>query len=421
MRDTAGFLASCADVLTELCVFYMIAAIFLCPSTWGVAMGWMLLCALACAVVFAVVLKTPRTTPVLVALTVGLGCADLGIFMLVSSTPLAFGYCLMMAVGAGMAVGMPLYYALHRPKVHIHLSHLDVLVIFLFVLLLCRQALNISAAAVTFTVVIAFLDAGTAVGLRMTGQDGAGGEDAVRACMVALGAAVGVFVLVGLMAMLFSRSADVTGSVLAGIGAFFSVIGGGVERFFAAVAALFAREQHYESLTIEGEIPSVQSLEQSGGTVQLAVNTTAVGIILVVAVLAIAVTVALVLRGRRISMASVAAPVAHHTTRKRLDSPIKRLWHTLICAIRFRWTAFRQRNTPGGLLIRLERLGRRRKKPRQQGETMRQYITRMDAGGGLGELADALDMEFYGGMSDTLSPRRCRELRRYMIREVRHG
>ncbi|MCD7845010.1 MAG: hypothetical protein LUG57_03995 [Oscillospiraceae bacterium] len=421
MRDTAGFLAACADVLTEMCIFYMAAAIFLCPSTWGVGLGWLLLCALVCAVVFAAVLKKPRSTPVLTVLTLVLGFGSFGLYMLASATPLAFGYGFVMAVGAGMTVGMPLYYAMHRPKIHTHLSHLDVLVMALFVLLLCREALDISPAAIAFVVAVAFLDAATAVGLRMTGEDGSGGEYAARACLVALGAAVGVFLVVGLFTLLFSRSAGLTGSVLAGVGAFFAAIGGSVERFFQWLATLFQREQTYEAIEIENEIPSVAQIEQSAETMQLSVNTTVVGIVLVVALLVIAIAVALVLRKRKFSLGTKTAAAASHTVVRRGGSPMRKLWQNLTEALRFRWTAWRQRNTPGGLLIRLERLGRRKHRPRQEGETMRHFIRRMDPTGGLDALADALDQEFYGGQGRTMTARRCRELGRYMTKEVRHG
>ncbi len=421
MRDTAGFLAACADVLTEMCIFYMVAAIFLCPSTWGVALGWLLLCAIICAGAFAAVLKKPRSTPVLTVLTLILGFASFAVFLLTSATPLTFGYGFVMAVGAGMAVGMPLYYAMHRPKIHTHLSHLDVLIMALLALLLCREALDISTSAIAFTVVVAFLDAATAVGLRMTGEDGSGGEYAGRAFLVALGAAVGVFLVAGLFTLLFSRSAGLTGSVLAGVGAFFAAIGGGVESFFQWLANLFQREQTYEAIEIENEIPSVAQIEQSTETMQLSVNTTVVGIVLVVVLLAVAIAVALILRNRKFSLGTKTAAAASHTVVRRSGSPIKKLWKHLTEVLRFRWTAWRKRNTPGGLLIRLERLGKRKHRPRQQGETMRHFIRRMDPSGGLDALADALDQEFYGGQGRTMTARRCRELGRYMTKEVRHG
>ena len=58
---------------------------------------------------------------------------------------------------------------------------------------------------------------------------------------------------------------------------------------------------------------------------------------------------------------------------------------------------------------------------RETGESMRAFITRMDASGGLDELSDALDREYYGGGTGALSARRCRELRRYMRKAVQHG
>ncbi|MCD7768869.1 MAG: hypothetical protein LUH36_01940, partial [Oscillospiraceae bacterium] len=229
------------------------------------------------------------------------------------------------------------------------------------------------------------------------------------------------FLIVGLCTMLFSRSGGLTGNVLAGIGAFFAAIGGGVEGFFQWLAGLLRREQTYEAIEIENEIPSVAGIEQSAEAMELSVNTTAVGVVLVIALLAIAVAVALLLRKRKISLGTNTAAVTSHTVMRRGGSPVKKLWQDMKAALRFRWTSWRQRNTPGGLLIRLERLGKRKHMPRQQGETMRHFIRRMDPSGGLDPLADALDREFYGGQGRAMTARRCRELGRYMKKEVRHG
>lgn len=420
MRDKAGFLAACGDVLTEMCVYY-IAALFIVSDGWGVHLIWPLLCALVCAVVFAAVLKTPRSTPVLTALVLGLGGMSLLVFCLASTTPLGFGYCLVMAVGAGMAVGMSLYYTLHRPAIHNHLSHLDVLVMTLFVLLLCWQAIGLDGGAVALVVAVVFLDAASAVGLRMTEEDGSGGEDALRASLVALGTAVAVFLVVGLLTMLFSRSGEVTGNVLQGVGSFFAAIGSGVERFFLWLTSFIAHDETYEALELEGEIPSVADAETQVGAVDIAVNTTAVGIVLVAIVLAIAVIVAVAMRRKKISLGTKTAAPPSNMVVRRGESPMKKLWQRLREALRFRWTLFKQRNTPGGLLLRLEGMGRRRRMPRRQGETMRHFIRRMDPTGGLDPLADALDREYYGGQGRTMTSRQCRELGRYMTRRIRHG
>mgnify|MGYP007070145585 CR=1 FL=1 len=62
-------------------------------------------------------------------------------FILASATPMRFGYILVLAVGGGMTVGLPLYRALHRPLIHTHLTHLDLLLIVMAILLLLREAL----------------------------------------------------------------------------------------------------------------------------------------------------------------------------------------------------------------------------------------------------------------------------------------
>ena len=85
-------------------------------------------------------------------------------------------------------------------------------------------------------------------------------------------------------------------------------------------------------------------------------------------------------------------------------------------ALRFRCTVFKNRDTPGGLLVLLERQGKKRRAPRETGESMRSFIRRMDGSGGLDELSDALDREYYGGETGAMTAKRCRELRKYMRR-----
>lgn len=422
MTDKAGFFAGCADILTEMCVYYVVAAIMIMSGRgWGLHLGWLLLCAAVCAWIFARTLRKPRTTPFLTALTAVLFIAVMAVFLLASATPPTFGYVFVLAVGGGMAVGMPLYYGLHRPDVYRHLTHLDVLILALLGLLLCREALGIDGGTVALMVAVLFMDAAGAVGLRMTEGGGADSANAFKAAMVALCAAVGVFLVIGLLTMLFSRGGGLTGSVLRGIGGFFAAIGAGIERFFIWFSGLFRREEQFEAIPLEGELPSVADAELEAGGMELSVNTTAVGIGLCVVIAAAAIVIAAVMRKKTFSRGTKTAPAASDTVVRRSDGTLRFFWQRLKAALRFRWTAFRLRNTPGGLLVTLERVGKRRRVPRQTGEPMGHYIRRVDGSGGLDPLADTLDREYYGGGGQTMSPKRCRELRRYMRKVVRHG
>lgn len=435
MRDRAGFLAVCADSLTEMCLYYAAAGILIMGRRWGVHLFWLLLWAALCCAVFALYLKKSRPFPALAALTAVLGLAGLGLFALASATPLGFGYGFVLAVGAGMAVGLPLYFTLHRPKVLAHLTQLDVLIGAMLLMLLIRDAMGVDTGTIALTALALLLDAAAAVGLRMSegggtesgsaesgGAESGGAESgsAFKASMVALVSAAVLALVIGLLSLLFSRSGSVTGGLLHGIGAFFSSIGSGVEGLVGRLAALLAREEHFEALDPGAELPSVAEAELSGGGMDLSVNTTVLGIAL--CALAVMIAAALVLLMRKRRMAAGTAELAADTEAGvlRTGGTAGVLWQRLRQAIAFRWTAFVRRDTPAGLLVLLERRGARARSPRGTGETMRAFLGRMDPEGGLKELADALDRQYYGG-GGGLSPRRCREMRKYIRRTLRPG
>lgn len=421
MSDRVGFFAGLADTLTAMCVYYLAGGILILGDGWGVHLFWLLLCAAACSLVFAVLLKKPRSTPVLTAVTAGLFLAVMAVLLLASETPLRFGYVLVLAVGGGMAAGVSLHACLHRPPVMRHLTHLDVLILVLLAVLLVREALAIDGATVALMTAVLLIDAAGAVGLRMSDGDSGSleGRSAFRASMVALASAAGVALLIGLLTLLFSRSGALTDGVLRGIGGFFASLGGVLERFFRRLAALLHREERFEAIELE-ELPSTAGLEGTSGGTELSLNITALGIALAVLAIAAAAAVTLLLRKKRFSRGTKTVPAASDTGIRR-TSVSGGLWRRLRADLAFRWRAFVRRDTPAGLLVRLERMGKRAHAPRQTGETMRAFIARMDASGGLDELSDALDREYYGGGKRTLSARRCRELRRYMRKAVQHG
>ncbi len=415
MKDRAGLFAGCADTLTAMCVYYVVAGILIMSGRgWGLHLFWLLLCAAGCTWIFAALLKKPRATPFLTAVTGGLFLGCMAVFLLGSKTPPKFGYVFVLAVGGGMAVGLPLYYGLNRPTVQKHLTHLDVLIMALLGLLLCRQALGIDSGTVALMVVVLFMDAAAAVGLRMSDSGSGESADAFRATMIALAAAVAVALAIGLFTLIFSRSGAVTDTVLHGIGSFFAVVGGGIEKFFLRLATLVAHEDSFEAIPLEGEIPSVAGLEGAVSGSEHSGNATAVGAVIVALVLAAAVAVAVVLRKKRFSREADAASPPSVSVVRRSGGTMKTLWEMLLKKLRFRWRAFVLRDTPAGLMIYLERQGKRRHTPRQTGETMSRYIRRMDRSGGLDELAAALDREYYSGREAALPAGKCRELRRYI-------
>ena len=418
MRDRAGLFAACVDSLAVMCLYYAAAGILIMGSGWGVHLVLLLFWTAICSFIFAFFLKKPRAVPSLIVLTGFLVLAGFAFFAFFSSTPLRFGYGFVLAVGAGMAAGLPLYFALHRPKISSHLTQLDLLIIVLLVLLLTKDALGLDNGTVALTASVLFLNAAAAIGLRMSEGGSAESGSAFKASMVALAAAAVLALVIWLLSLLFAGSGSVTGGVLHGIGAFFASVGGALERFLRWLTGLFARREHYDALELDLEMPSLAEAELSDGGAEIALNTTALGIALCVLAVAAAVAAALLLRRRTVSRRTAGLSSGGEQGVRRTGGTVGEFWRRLRLAAAFRWTAFLNRDTPPGLLVLLERMSGRAGAPRGRGETIRAFLTRMDPGGGLEALADALDLQFYGSGSD-MSGKSCRELRRYIRRTLR--
>lgn len=421
MRDRAGFFAGCADALTEMCAYYVVAGILIMSRRgWGLHLFWILLCTAACSVIFTLILRKPRSVPVLTVVTGILFAAVLAVFILASKTPMKFGYVFVLAVGAGMAAGIPLNYAINRPLMHKHLMRLDVLILALAGLMLCREALGIDVGTVALVVAVLFMDAAAAVGLRMTEGGTGDTRNAFKAVLVALGGAVGLAALIGALAALFSRSGTVTATVFRSIGAFFRSIGKGIEAVFRWLSGLISVRRDYGQLTLE-EVGTIPAVEQMEARPELNFDPTVLGILLCVLLAAAVVFLLIYLRKKTVvrGTKSVAAP--SNTVTRRKGGAFETWWERLKAAIRFRWTAFVHRDTPGGVLVYAERRARKRRVPRQKGESMRQFLQRVDKSGGLEPLANALEQEYYGGLGRTMSARTCREMRSHIRKVMQHG
>ena len=222
--------------------------------------------------------------------------------------------------------------------------------------------------------------------------------------------------------MLFSRSGAVTGSVLQGVGAFLALIGGGIESVFRWLSSLIHHRDTFDAIDLPEDMPSLAEAELAGETGLIPVNTTAISIGLCAVLAVLVIAAALLLRRRRAVREDVRLTAAPEADILRTGGTAALLWQRLRQALRFYWTAFvLKRDTPAGLLALLERKGRRLHVPRTAGESMRAFIDRMDPDGGLTELSDALDRQYYSGDGTAaLEPGRCRQLRRYIRKAVGH-
>ena len=319
-----------------------------------------------------------------------------------------------------MAAGIPLNYAINRPLMHKHLMRLDGLILALTGLLLCREVLDIDVGTVALVVAVLFMDAAAAVGLRMTEGGTGDTQNAFKAVLVALGGAVGLAALIGALVALFSRSGTVTGMVLRSIGAFFRSVGQAIESVFRWLASFVKVEDDYGQLHLE-EMGSIPEIDQTAIQSELSFDPAILGILLCVLLVAAVAALLVYLRKKTVvrGTKSVAAP--SNTVIRRKGGAFATWWERLKAAIRFRCTAFIYRNTPGGVLVYAERRARKHRVPRQKGESMRQFLLRMDKSGGLAPLANALEQEYYGGLGRTMSARACREMRTYIRKVMQHG
>ena len=411
MRDGNGFFAALSCALSSLCVFWLIAAVMILGRRgWDIGLFWFLAAGTLSAGFFELFLKKARPVPLLAALTGLLGGAFLAFCLLWTRVPLSFLHFFVMTVGAGMAVGMPLYGCLKRPSVHQQLTYLDVTLLAFMVLLLCGEYLGIGAQTNGLFVLVLLMDAAAAVGLRM--RDGGDGRSARKATLVALACAALLALAVLALVSLFSRSGGLTGSILNALAAAFGAAGQALSRFFAWLTGLFYRPETTEELDIGLSAAAVGPIE---GRAQRELEVPPAVAAVLVALVALAVLFAVVLFFRKVKTAggkTAAVSAAAPARVSRVSGALGEKWRAFWKKLRFVWTAFRRRNSPAGLLVWLERQGKKARKGRRPEETMRQFIARMVPDGRLSPLADALDMEYYGGTEASLSPAQCRGLRR---------
>lgn len=420
MRDGNGVFAALSCSLSSMCVYWLIAAVLILGSRgWDLGLFWFLAATALSAAVFELFLKKARPLPLVAAVTVLLGGAYLAWFILWTQVKLSFLHIFVMAVGAGMAVGMPLYGCLKRPSVHQHLSYLDVTLLTFMVLLLCGEYLGIGAETNVLFVIVLLMDAAAAVGLRMRG--GGDRRSARMAVLSALGIAVVLALAVTGLVSLLSRSGGLTGSLLGALGAALQALGGALTRFLTWLSQLFYRPERFEAVELPDGMPALTGIE---GTAQreLVIPPAVTAVLLALVVLAAVFVVILFFRKIKTAGGSGAAAVTAPPARvSRVSGALKARWAAFLKKLHFRWDALRYRNSAAGLLVWLERKARKSRKERRPGESMRDFIGRMAPDGCLSPLADALDMEYYRGSKASLTPGQCRALRKAFVRPKAKG
>ena len=143
MKDRTGILAALSDSLCCVCVYWIVASTMIMAGRgWTLGLGWPLLWTGLCTAAFSRLLRRPRSFNLMMALAAAAGCAALALFIAVSGVRMTGLHVFTLAVGAGMASALPMYYLVRRPSLHGHLSCLDVLLLAFAWLLVFAQGLQ---------------------------------------------------------------------------------------------------------------------------------------------------------------------------------------------------------------------------------------------------------------------------------------
>ncbi len=418
MKDRTGILAALSDSLCCVCVYWIVASTMIMAGRgWTLGLGWPLLWTGLCTAAFSRLLRRPRSFNLMMALAAAAGCAALALFIAVSGVRMTGLHVFTLAVGAGMASALPMYYLVRRPSLHGHLSCLDVLLLAFAWLLLYQAGRDGADGSGLLTAAVLIVAAGAAVGLRMGSESGAEGA---KAMLVALASSAVLALAVAALIALMSRSGALTGSVVHAVGRFFRWLGGGLSSLAARFAALFEpQETDVIAAPVEGVAPAIVS----EGTEAAASGGAPVwpGIVLAILLLAGVILAARRLCRVRITLGAENVSAGQDVRTGYIRGAARRRWQALCRALRFRAEAFMKRDTPPGLLVYVQRRAARKKQGRRAGETAREFLRRAAPDGTFDGLADDLERRWYGGGGYTLTPAQCRALRQKWTENQRRG
>ena len=252
------------------------------------------------------------------------------------------------------------------------------------------------AASWGWLLLLAFLAAlaGAAAERAGEGRELSVGPAAGGIALSALAAALCLALALGLTAH-FSESARALARAAArGIWTALTALGRVLERFFVWFFSLFPTPEALPEETVgSGAAPAASEAEELAASSPLLLTV----LLVLLAAALLALLFALLRRAGRFRLKTAALVGGAGVSRRiRRQRPLAGAFRRLAAALRFRFLAFRHRNTPAGLLLRLERRASRAGIPRRRGESCRAFVCRLAPDGCLDPLADAFDRQFYG-------------------------
>jgi len=413
LTNVSRFFSALSDTLTFMCIYYLVAAYMIVrPANWGIGIVWLVLPVVVFTVMWMLLLRKPKAGMLIVFVTAICFAATTAFYIWISSTEMSFRYLLMIAVGPGIAVGLSFYYSLHCISIQKHLMVLDYMVICTAAFFLLKNALVLDPICSIIMVLVLILDICSAVFLRLSEDDTVNSADAAKAIRLTICCAGIPVFITAILSAIFSKSGNIFSKVFTSLASFIIVIWKAIENGLKWLFSHFDSSKSYDVIEIE-ELPSISDIENEIIQGSLNINTRVIGIVLCIILLVVLILAVLILRKRQISNMQLSSEKsASGLTRNNIYQI--NWWGKLKEQINFEIGYIKNRNTAAGLFIYLERVGKRRRKARLKAETMRSYISRIDAENKLSRLSDALDEQYYSNNCVAITTSDCKVLRQYI-------
>jgi hypothetical protein len=379
-----------------------------------------LLGGIICFLVNFFLLEQPRSLPILVGANAAL--FGLLLFSLIYFAPLLSGFFnhLVVVVFAIITVSMAYYLAFKPLSLQKHLLYFDAYMmgmLWLFLAMAGGEMADTDLWAYLLLIVLNLVcnmvlrSVESNVGATLCGAP-------VRGALFAFGMVAGmVLVIFAIVRLLAAGASDMVASVWLGVKAALAAVWGAIERFMAWLASLIRVDQELPPLELEA-MPSMEGVEELPPADIPLTALYMAGAIAAAVILSGIVYLICRFRKKKLRIEVSRAGREAAPRRNRLAGGVKRRIAQFWAQLRFRLAALRHRSTPPGLLVSLERWGKKHGMPRLAGETMREYLSRLSPDGALLPVADALDAMYFGGGANSLSKAACRQLRREFRKET---
>ena len=408
-KSRSDLLAIAGESITLPVIMWIVSITFIIrdktaqlPGVWYVYAF-----SLASMLIFLLFLKKERGITFIAVLSAAMFAAALGIFLYAYNGNISFAHVVGAVLISACAVFGTLNYCLTKQTLSRHIALFDVCVLAVIWLFLNFSVVKVSSFSVFLVIAILIIDMSGAAALRMSEggmNEGIGKAFALSA--VCSCAAAGVIFL---LSMLLSRSGSAVQAVIDGVTAFFAMIWRGIEAFFRWLSQFFTYSGTEEAVL--PEMPGMPGAETAAAE-EVSIDPAIPAVIIGAAAAAAVIIIIFRLRKTRIKLKTASFGSVTVTKTKRTGGAWKNRWRGFLKKLAFKKNAFLYRNTPPGVLIWLEKKAKKEKRPRRAGESIREFIGRVAPGAQYEELTLDLEKAMYGGYEYTLSPAKCRKLRK---------